>query len=113
MNAGERCKKKMNDGSQCPNPGRWQPVLLLYPPHIYGFNEPFKVALSLTVCDGHQRGAVLDDFVPEAWPTIIAGFEAHRRVPPEKSRTQLAWMDIRDVKAMQRAKDRGERITAL
>jgi hypothetical protein len=108
------CGRK-DGGEACPNPGIWQPVLLIYAPYIHGFNEPVRAALGLAVCGEHKDSAVVADFLSdEGWAQIADGFRQIGRVDPDRRRTQLAWRSYADIAAeLQAARARGESITEL
>lgn len=79
----------------CSNPGRWNPVLLLYAPKKYNCPEPIRSSLNLAICDECSKSSTVSSFLcDEGWAQIISALDRAGKVRPQRDRTQLAWEPI-------------------
>lgn len=94
---GEQSEMIKCDRQDCQNEGAYHPVLLLYAPRKYNINDPIKSILSINVCEEHVKEDKLENFLSnEGWIQLCEAIASIGKVLPERSRTQLSWMKIKN-----------------
>jgi len=87
-----RCTGKSGD-EQCPHPGIWIPVLLLYPSVLHGPSKPLTVQIDAALCTQHKNDATVKDFATEHIYHLAEKACANVGAPwPEPSLTRLKFL---------------------
>lgn len=75
------------EAPQCPNEGRWAPVLQLWSAGFYG--KPAEAVLGVFVCDDHRLTDPDEWIAPEGWEQIVQGFRSGGYADPDRSRVKV------------------------
>jgi hypothetical protein len=88
-----RCAKLLEDGTPCPNAGKWMPTLLLYPSQLHWPSAPMLVEIDAPYCDAHRNASSVADFATERIYDLAEKACANAKKPwPERSLTRLKFL---------------------
>jgi hypothetical protein len=77
---------------QCTNDAKWHPVFEL---RCKQSQAVVRAGLEVHLCDSCRASCKLTDLMTAGgWQTIIQAFLAQKKLPPKRSLTTLAWVEI-------------------
>jgi hypothetical protein len=88
-----RCTRVLDDKTQCPSPGIWIPILLLYPSVLHGPSPPMLVSIDAALCTTHRETATVKEFATDAIYVIAEKACANAGKPwPERTLTRIKFL---------------------